>query len=503
MNGRGKSDRPIVPVKPSNKGVVAATSPAEGVEGRGRPKGNSDGQTRSRTQIRTGLQHALDRVRQVAERDREQQFTTLWHHVYNPDRLREAYLGLKRNAAPGVDRVTWHSYGEHLEKHLTDLSERLQRGAYRAKPVKRSYIPKEDGRLRPLGVTALEDKIVQRATVEVLNAVYETDFLGFSYGFRTGRSPHMALDALAVGIRQRKVNWVLDADICGCYDAIDHDWLMRFVEHRVSDKRVRRHIKKWLNAGVLEEETWRQMEEGVPQGSSVGPLLANIYLHYAFDLWAQNWRRRHARGEVVLVRFADDIVTGFQHKSDAEQFLAEFRQRLAEFGLALHPDKTRLIEFGRFVAENRRRRGEGKPETFDFLGFTHSCDKTRKGKYIVLRQTVKKRMRRKLKEVKGQLRQRLHDPTDAVGAYLRSVVNGHNRYYGVPRNGPALNSFRHAIVWLWWRSLQRRSQRHRSQRKLLRRFRRWVSLFIPLAHILQPYPEQRLRGMTQGRSPVR
>ena len=271
MNGRGKSDRSIVPAKPSNKGDVAATPPAEGVEGRGRPKGNAGEQTRSRAQIRSDLQHALDRVRQAAERDREKQFTTLWHHVYNPDRLREAYLGLKRNAAPGVDRVTWQCYGEDLEANLADLSSRLKRGAYRAKPVKRTYIPKEDGRQRPLGVTSLEDKIVQRATVEVLNAVYEVDFLGFSYGFRLGRSPHMALDALAVGLQQRKVNWVLDADIRGCYDAIDHEWLMRFVEHRVSDRRVRRHIKKWLNAGVLEEGQWRQVEEGVPQGSSVTP----------------------------------------------------------------------------------------------------------------------------------------------------------------------------------------------------------------------------------------
>ena len=503
MNGRGKSDCSAVPAKPSNNGGVAATRPAEGVEGRGQPKGNSGEQTRSRAQIRSDLQHALDRVRQAAERDREQQFAALWHHVYHVDRLREAYLGLRRKAAPGVDGVTWHSYGKDLEANLTDLSLRLQRGAYRAKPVKRTYIPKEDGRQRPLGVTVLEDKIVQRATVEVLNAVYEVDFLGFSYGFRPDRSPHMALDALAVGIQQRKVNWVIDADIRGCYNAIDHEWLMRFVEHRVSDRQVRRHIKKWLNAGVLEEGEWRRAEEGVPQGSSVGPLLANVYLHYAFDLWAQDWRRRHARGDVVLVRFADDIVCGFQHRSDAERFQAEFRARLAKFGLELNPEKTRLIEFGRFAVENRRRRGDGKPETFNFLGFTHSCDKTRKGKFIVLRQTQKKRMRRKLREVKARLRQRLHDPVEEVGVYLRSVVTGHFRYYGVPRNGPALTSFRHAVVRLWGRSLQRRSQRHRSQRRLRRRFWRWVDRFIPSARILQPYPEQRLRVMTQGRSPVR
>ncbi len=496
MNGRGQSDSLVVPAKSPNKGDAAAVSPAEGMEGRGLAKGNSVGLDRSRAQIRQDLQSALDRVRQAAVEDRRLQFTTLWHHVYNVERLREAYLGLKRNAAPGVDYVTWQAYGEQLEVNLQDLSDRLRRGAYRAKPVKRVFIPKADGRQRPLGVTALEDKIVQRATTEVLNAVYETDFLGFSYGFRPKRSQHMALDALAVGIESRKVNWVFDADIRGFYDAIDHEWLMRFVEHRVRDKGVCRHIKKWLNAGVLEDGNLRQAEEGVPQGSSIGPLLANIYLHHAFDLWASAWRKRHAKGEVILVRFADDIVAGFQYRSDAEQFQRELSERFSKFKLELHPDKTRIIEFGRFAAENRQRRGEGKPETFDFLGFTHACDKTRRGKFIVLRQTSKKRMRGKLKAVKTELRHRLHVPVHVVGKYLRSVVNGHFQYYGVPRNGPALTTFRSGVTWLWWRALQRRSQKHRSRRKLWQRFSNWQKQYLPYARITQPYPNQRLAVMT-------
>jgi group II intron reverse transcriptase/maturase len=470
------------------------------VEGRGRAKGNSRQQTRSRTQYRKDLQQALDRVRQAASRDRRLRFTTLWHHVYNVDRLREAYFNLKRDAAPGVDGQTWRLYRENLEVNLRDLAERLKRGAYRAKPVRRAYIPKTDGRQRPLGVTALEDKIVQRATVEVLNAIYETDFLGFSYGFRPGRSPHDALAALSVGIVERKVNWILDADIRGFFDAIDHGWLVKFIEHRIADQRVARHIKKWLNAGVLEDGKRTRMEEGTPQGGSVSPLLANIYLHYVFDLWIQQWRRTQARGEVIVVRFADDIVVGFQHRTDAERFLGDLRERYRKFNLELHPDKTRLIEFGRFAAGNRRGRDQGKPETFDFLGFTHSCSKTRNGKFTVLRQTMRRRLRAKLRELKLELRRRLHDPVPDVGGWLGTVVRGHTRYFGVPRNGPALRLFYRQVTWLWLRTLRRRRQKHRVT---WARMRRLASRWLPSPRIVHPYPDQRLRVMTQGRSPVR
>ena len=348
------------------------------------------------------LQSALERIRQVACRDKGARFTALWHHVYNVDRLREAYFSLKRNAAPGVDGETWQHYGEDLEGNLQELCTRLKRGAYRAKPVRRVYIPKADGRQRPLGVTALEDKVVQRAVVKVLNAIYESDFLGFSYGFRPGRNPHNALDALYVGIMCKRVNWMLDTDIRGFFDAIDHEWLMKFVEHRIADQRVLRHIKKWLNAGVMEDGKRTQAEKGTPQAGSVSPLLANVYLHYVFDLWVHQWRKRHARGEVIIVRFADDFTVGFQYREDAERFLEELRERFQRFHLELHPEKTRLIEFGRYAAENRKRRGEGKPESFDFLGFTHTCDKTRNGKFIVLRQTMRKRLQSKLREIKNR-----------------------------------------------------------------------------------------------------
>jgi group II intron reverse transcriptase/maturase len=420
-------------------------------------------------------------------------FTALLHHVYNPDTLREAYFRLKRDAAPGVDGQTWRAYGEALEDNLRDLSERLQRGAYRAKPVRRVYIPKADGRQRPLGVPVLEDKIVQRATVEVLNAIYETDFLGFSYGFRPGRSQHNALDALYTGLLTKKVNWVLDADIRGFFDAIDHGWLVKFVEHRIADRRVVRLIQKWLNAGVLEDGTRTRSEEGTPQGGSVSPLLANIYLHYVFDLWVQWWRRTQARGDVIVVRYADDFVVGFQNKSEAERFLADLRERFRKFRLELHPDKTRLLEFGPFAAERRKRDGRGKPETFNFLGFTHICGKKRNGRSTVLRQTIRTRLQAKLKAVKAELRRRWHDPIPVVGQWLRSVVSGHLRYYGVPMNGRALCVFRFEVGRLWYRALARRSHKGRVTWD---RMRRLITQWLPPPRICHPYPLRRMGVIT-------
>ncbi len=498
MYGYGKSDSPIVPVKSANNGTDNKVS-AEWTEERGLAKGNPPQRNRLRAQNRERLQSELERVRQIAAGDKEAKFTTLWHHVYDIDRLRECYFGLKRNSAKGVDGETWKHYGENLEANLQDLSARLKRGAYHAKPVRRVYIPKPDGRQRPIGVPALEDKIVQNATAEVMNAIYETDFKDFSYGFRPGRGQHDALDTLAMGIEWGKVNWVLDIDLRSFFDTIDHGWMMKFVEHRIADKRVLRHIKKWLNAGVLEDgKIWRA-DYGTPQGGSISPLAANIYLHYALDIWASIWKRSSARGEMLMVRFADDAVFGFQHKSDAERFREEMQRRLSRFHLELNAEKTRLIEFGRFAADDRAKRGEGKPETFDFLGFTHVCDKARNGKFIVLRQTKRKKMQAKLNEIRMELRRRLHDPVYEVGQWLQSVLLGHYRYYGVPRNYVALTIFRNQVMRLWKRSLERRSQKGKCTWERINRLR---ALWLPSPKIMHPYPRERLGVTTQGKSPV-
>jgi RNA-directed DNA polymerase len=496
MHERGKSDRPVVPSKPPNK---LGGPGAEAVEGRGLAKGNTAGRTRSGHCAGESVSSALGRVRRAAQKDKGLRFTALLHHV-TVDRLRSAYEALSRDAAAGVDGVSWRDYGQDLEGNLRDLHARVQRGGYRARPSRRVYIPKADGRQRPLGVAAVEDKLLQRAVVEVLNAIYETDFLGFSYGFRPGRSPHDALDALAVGLERRKVNWILDADIHDFFTSLDWDWLERFLEHRIADRRILRLIGKWLKAGVIEDGEWSETVQGTAQGASVSPLLANVYLHYVFDLWADRWRRRHARGDVILVRFADDYIAGFQHRDDAERFLADLRARLAKFNLELATEKTRLIEFGRFAARDRRSRGLGRPETFPFLGFTHICAKDRRGRFLLKRITIKKRMRAKLREVKEELRRRRHHPIPEQGQWLGSVVRGYFAYHAVPGNGHALFAFRGQVARHWLRALRHRSQRTRLDWE---RMDRLTTRWLPPARIQHPWPEKRFDARTQGRSPVR
>jgi group II intron reverse transcriptase/maturase len=416
----------------------------------------------------------------------------LLHHV-SLGRLRAAYWAIRPRAAPGVDGVTWAEYGQNLESNLADLHVRVQAGRYRAKPSRRVYIPKADGRLRPLGIASLEDKVVQRAVVEVLNAVYEVDFRGFSYGFRPGRGPHHALDALAVGVAGKRVNWVLDADIRDFFGQLDHVWLRKFLEHRIADKRVLRLIDKWLAAGVIEDGEWSQTLEGSPQGASASPLLANVYLHYVFDVWADYWRRRNAHGDVIIVRFADDFIVGFEYEEDARQFLVELRERLAGFGLELHPDKTRLIEFGRHAARRRAARGLGKPETFDFLGFTHICAKSRSGWFWLRRITISKRMRAKLREVNDQLKRRRHQPIPVLGQWLRSVVQGHMNHYAVPGNTDAVREFRTQVTRHWLKALRRRSQRTRIT---WTRMNRIVSRWLPKVRATHPFPDVRFAART-------
>lgn len=497
MNGRRKSDRPVVATKPANKvgtGTNVGVSMAEQVERRGLAKGKPPRQNTNRALDRANVHSALGRIRQAAVKDKQARFTSLMHHIYNLSTLREAYYGLKRDAAPGVDGETWRQYGENLESHLADLTARLRRGAYRAKAVLRRFITKDDGRQRPLGVTALEDKIAQRATVMVLNGIYETDFLGFSYGYRPGKSPHHALDALYTALLTRKVEWVLDGDISSFFDGLDHEWLIKFIEHRVADQRVLRLIRKWLNAGVLEEGQWTCSEEGTPQGGSASPLLANIYLHYVFDLWVQHWRKTKAKGDVIVVRWADDFVVGFEHQADAARFHHELAERFAKFKLKLHPEKTRVIEFGYHAANNRKRRRQGKPETFNFLGFTHICGKKRSnGMFTVLRRTMSKRKRAKLKEIKTELRKRMHHRVTEVGKWLRSVVAGHNRYYGVPSNLHSLASFRFHVARHWYWTLRRRSQTRRlTWEQMYRLVHRW----LPPPTLHHPYPLRRLGVIT-------
>ena len=496
MNERGQSHGRVVPAKPTNKAAKVA---AELVEERRPAKGNTDSKTRSGLRAGIRVSHALNRVRQVAERDKEARFTALLHHV-NVASLGEAYGAIKPKAAPGVDGVTWEAYGQNLEANLTDLHRRLHSGAYRAKPSRRVYIPKADGRQRPLGIASLEDKIIQRAVVEVLNSIYEVDFLGFSYGFRPGRSQHNALDALSAGILRKKVNWVLDADLADFFTRLDHSWLVKFLEHRIADKRVLRLIQKWLKAGVIEDGNWAACDEGTPQGATVSPLLANVYLHYVLDQWADWWRRRHARGDMIFVRYADDYIAGFEHQSDAERFQVALRERLAKFALELKAEKTRLIEFGRYAAERREKRGLGRPETFEFLGLTHICEKDRNGRYSLKRVTSSKRMRTKLREVKDELKRRRHLPIPEQGRWLRSVVQGHLNYYAVPGNYKACAGFHKQVLWHWIQALERRSQRAYITWE---RRNRLANGWLPRVRLLHPYPEKRFDARTQGKSRMR
>jgi RNA-directed DNA polymerase len=479
-----ESDSGIVPMNHSNKD---GQSLAESEEGRPLIKENTHQLNTHSTQSEARVSQGLASVRKAARERKETKFTALLHHV-TVDLLRDSFYALKRKAAPGVDGVTWREYEAGLEDRLPDLHGRVHRGAYRAQPSRRVYIPKPDGRQRPLGVAALEDKVVQQAVVTILNQIYEEDFRGFSYGFRPGRSQHQALDALYVGITRKKVNWVLDCDILGFFDNLSHEWLLKFVQHRVADRRMLRLIQKWLKAGVVEEGRWKNTEMGTPQGSVVSPLMANIYLHYVFDLWVDAWRKKYAQGEMIIVRYADDNVLGFQQRADADHFLEAFRERLRKFGLELHPDKTRRIEFGRFAEQDRKRRGEGKPETFDFLGFTHISGKNRSGDFAVKRKTVGKRMRAKLLELKQQLRKRRHDPIALTGKWLKSIVQGYFNYHAIPGNTDSLHAFRYRLVRLWRKILMNRSQRHHLN---------WVRMqcladrWLPKPRVLHPYPSVR------------
>lgn len=497
MNDIEKSDSVIVPLKRTNKG---SNTPAESVEGRTLAKGNTRRTTTPRTQSRDSVSSGLAGVRKAARKHKQMQFTALLHHV-TVDQLRDSYYSLKRQAAPGIDGMTWSAYGEDLEQRLEALHRQLHQGSYRAQPARRVYIPKADGSQRALSVWCLEDKIVQQALSTVLNAIYEADFLGFSYGFRPRRGQHDALDALTVGLNRRKVNWVLDADVQSFFDRMDHDWILTFLKHRIGDKRVLRLVRKWLTVGVMTEAGRERPDRGAPQGAVISPLLANIYLHYVFDLWTQRWRQRTATGDMIVIRYADDIVLGFQHDSDACRFQRELALRLEQFELNLHPKKTHLIRFGRFARQQCRKNGEGKPPTFDFLGFTHYCTVSRtNGRFMVGRKSIKKRVRTQLHEIKRALRQRLHRPIGETGAWLRRALRGHLNYYAVPGNQPGLRYFFRCVRRYWFKSLRRRSQRHRMN---WQRFTGLWLRFAPPILLVHDHPARRFDATTRGRSPVR
>lgn len=498
MHAAGESDSSIVPTKQANKS--GPTPPAESVEGRGLAKGNTFQLTAYRTQGRKRVSIELEGVRQVASRDKEVRFTALLHHV-TERLLTISYRALSPSAVPGVDDVTWEEYGHGLEDRIRALHGRVQSGTYRAQPSKRIYLLKPDGRQRPIGIAALEDKIVQKALGTVLEQIYEEDFLGFSYGFRPDRSQHNALDALAVGLRRYPVSWVLDADIRGFFDNISHEWMIKFLEHRIADKRVIRLIRKWLRAGVSEDGEWSKTTMGTPQGAVISPLIANVFLHYVLDLWIHQWRTHYARGKVIFVRYADDFVMGFQYREDAERCLHELRKRMEKFGLELHPDKTRLIEFGRYAAQNRRKRGDGKPETFDFLGFTHCCGQTRKGAFKIVRITIAKRLRASLQDVKSNLRQQIHTRIFEQGKWLRSVIQGWLQYHAIPGNFARLDEYCTQVAHLWLKALRRRSHKAR-QRWNWKRLKPHLKRWFPKPRILHPYPETRFRPLSPAAGAV-
>jgi len=489
MNATRESDEGIVPEKGANN-TPAQAAVAESPEGRPSAKRNPREQHTDRTQDRETVEHALDRIRKAVRRDRTKRLTTLWHHVYSEATLREAYRKLNPKSSPGVDGQTWQDYGEQLDERIGELSERLKRMGHRPQAVLRRYITKENGKQRPIGVPSLEDKIVERALVMVLEVIYEEEFKNFSYGFRPGRSQHRALDALYMGITRRKINWVLDADLSGYFDTIDHDWLVRMLEHRIADKRVVRYIIRCLKAGVVEDGYWREQGRGSPQGGCISPLLANVFLHYVLDGWVKHWRKTRAKGDLIIVRFADDFVIGFQYQNEARRFCEELQQRLVKFGLKLNEEKTRLLEFGRFADTDRRNRGQGKPETFDFLGFTHICGKDRRGKFQLKRQTIGKRVRAKLNKLKIEMNKRWMLTIPEMGRWLNRVLTGHFNYYGVPGNFRRLNGFRQAVIRLWRRWIIRKSQRSKAgYKRMYRLANRWLSR----ARIRHPYPSERLR----------
>jgi RNA-directed DNA polymerase len=480
MHDREKSDSAIVATKPTNKTGIPA---AESVEPRAGTEGNAKQQSTRRAQDRESVSQALERVRNAAKHRKKERFTALFHHISSA-MLRTAFLALKRDAAPGVDGLTWQDYEADLDCRIEDLHRRVHGGSYQALPSRRRYIPKPDGRQRPLAIAALEDKIVQRATVAVLNEIYERDFLGFSYGFRPGRGQHDALDALAVGIGSRKVGYILDADIRSFFDEVSQEWLAKFLNHRIGDPRIIRLIQKWLRAGYLEDDVVTISDKGTGQGSVASPLLANVF----FDLWADRWRRREATGDMIIVRYADDIVVGFEHEADARCFWDAMRDRLREFSLSLHPEKTRLIEFGRYAAERRAKRGLGKPESFTFLGFTFICGKTRQGKFLLCRKTRRDRMMAKLLEIKEELRRRMHQTIPQQGAWLRQIMTGFFNYHAVPTNSAALSAFRYHTTVLWLRALRRRSQR---DRMTWARMAKIAADWLPKPRILHPWPSKR------------